>query len=921
MNLRNKILITFMLMLVTPVLLLAIINGLEILLLSDANARDSSEALTNDQLENLARVSSDEAVFIDETFKQISNEITMLDLYTEDLFNGKMNITPSHSYYWDPLAEFSQSGLTIPEMAYDQNYDLEISFDVSCYYLPREHMRGNNDPFDLSTYMQYILDVSSNMDNMFKALHEANSNYVWIYAGFEGEGHLFKNYPYADMSWCLDYEYYEGTEYDGLDYDPLVEEWYQNAATVTDNSTAYTSPYFDPDVGLIISIGRPIHSSNGTRIGVVSADITITAINDNILGLKILNNGYAFMLDQDGNVISHPALDQEAEEAAAIEDLEFKNSVEKQSFQSIVNRMKLGKSGVDPFIKENKKWYISYVPINTTSYSLGIVVPESDIIASATSIQNSIINLSVQQTFLFALILGVVIIGVIGVATFTSSRIVRPVKELTTLVNFVSEGDLSRDLRGNPEGMGKEVATLHSAFDNLLTSLRFGNTDYYRGDLKRAYQNYTKALELFSTTKNLRGVAIAKNNLGNIYRAWNEFDRAKRSYEEAIEIGKQQDDKRGLASRYNNLGLLFLEKKDYKLALQILENAKKFDEELGNTRGLVTRLGNIGIVYERLGDFQEAERLYHEAIRLSEKHNDNRGLANSYIKLGVYFMVKGNYKEAQQYLEKSIELAKAIDDVGLVLKCLDRLAVIYEELDLSMESHRCRVNAEKIKRKISTPKMALFVIDYSGSMGGPKIRSVQKGAKKLFNDQINPQDKVGIVLFNYTSHTVQPLTPVENNEQIIIKQINTLKYPEGVTAFFDAIGDALIFLNEEKGNEQKWIIALSDGEDNASKRFAIRRFSRDNFLTRLFSKAALTSIPDFIDENLLTVNLIIIGIGPEVRAIEPELRELCETTPRGKYIDVSYPRTRIEDAIDQAFEEISETMAEVDVEAFLPEEG
>ena len=117
-------------------------------------------------------------------------------------------------------------------------------------------------------------------------------------------------------------------------------------------------------------------------------------------------------------------------------------------------------------------------------------------------------------------------------------------------------------------------------------------------------------------------------------------------------------------------------------------------------------------------------------------------------------------------------------------------------------------NAERIRRKISTPKMTLFVVDYSGSMDGPKIRSVRKGALKLFNDQINPQDKVGIVVFNYASHTIQPLIPVEDNEQKIKKHINTLKYPQGLTAFYDALGEALIFLNEEKSRPSQQVFPV-----------------------------------------------------------------------------------------------------------------
>ncbi len=900
-----------MTLLVVPVIFLALLSGTQILLLSQENSQDSSDALRADSIANLERIASDEALFIDETFKQYESEIKMLDRYTESLFNGEVNITPGHSYYWDSALEFAETGYNVPGLAYDSDYESYISFDVSCYYLPKEHMRGN-DPFDLSSQMQEILNSASNMDNMFRSLHKANRNYVWLYAGFEGDGHLFKNYPYDSMSWCIDF--YETT---GFDYDPHAEEWYTNAASLDDDSTAFTSPYWDP-AGLLMSIGRPSHFSNGSLIGVVSADITIDVINDAILGVEVLDNGYAFMIDSQGNVISHPEADPEAEEVPTLGELEFGQSVtEKTSFESnILPKMISGQIVTEPYAKMGKTWYISYIPINTTGYSLGIVVPEQDIIASAIAIRNTINNLAIQQTMVFILALSVVIIGVVVAGSYMSNKIVQPVKELTSMVNFIAEGDLSRDLRGNPRSMGKEVATLHSAFDNLLTSLRFGNTDYYRGDLKRAYQNYQKALTLFTTTKNERGIAIAKNNLGNIYRAWNDFNRAREHYQEAIDIGEKQGDKKGLASRLNNLGLLYLDREAYQMSLQLLERAKAYDEEINNTKGLITRIGNLGIIHERLGDFDKAEREYKEAIHLAEKNNETRGLAHSYLKYAIFHIVQAKHEEGLKLLQKSFDLAKSVDDVNIALKCLDRMASTYDELDRSTESHRAKVSAANIRKKLIMPKMALFVLDYSGSMDGSKIRSVVKGTRKLFQDQINPQDKVGLVIFSSESKTLLPLGDVRNRESTILKTISSLKYPDGMTAFYDALGDALIFLNNEKGNEQKWLIALTDGEDNKSHRFSLERKRRSSLIPDIFTRIMAQSIPDFIDENLLTINIVIVGVGSEVKALAPKLRELCDMTPRGRYIDVSDPSISISTAIDNAFKEIREVMGEVDVEGF-----
>ncbi|WP_455143372.1 tetratricopeptide repeat protein [Candidatus Hodarchaeum mangrovi] len=917
MKISQKLLITFITLLIIPVSILAILSGIQIILLSEENSNDSAKALKTDSLEQLQRMVQDEGIFVNETFKQWISEVKMLDNYTEVLFNNEINITPQHTYYWDKVLENTNSGLVVPGLINNYNYDPpEISWDVSCYFLPREYAPTPANPFDLSLKMQTILNASSNMDNAFKSLHAANTNYVWIYAGFEGEGHLFRNYPYNNLEYFLDY--YD----DGTDYDPLQEEWYTTATTLlNETASAFISPYWDPAVGLIISITRPMRYQNGTLFGVVGADITITSIVEEVLGISFLDNGYAFLLGSDGSVIAHPELDQEAEELPSIGELEFINMDEQNSFESsIVSKMTQGLSGTDSFLKNGKSWFISYAPITVAGYSLGIMVPESDIIASAVQVRETISGLTVQQTFLFAVILIIILTLVVVVGSIISNRIVQPVNELTRMVNFIAEGDLSRDLRSSASSMGKEVATLHSAFDNLLTSLRFGNTDYYRGDLKRAYQNYKKAHELFTTTKNERGIAIATNNLGNIYRAWGDFDKAKEAYFEAIRIGDIQKDKRGLASRFNNLGILYLDKKDYKLALQMLETAKQYDEETSNVKGLITRLGNIGIVYERLEDKNKAEKFFKEAMNLAEKNNDTRGLANTYLTYAIFFMGQGKYKESLEYLLKSFDLAKSIDDVRLALHCLERLSTAYEELDQPTDSHKARISAEMIRKKIMHPKMALFVLDYSGSMEGQKIRSAVRGATKLFEGQINPQDKVGIVIFNNQSRTILPLTQVEGNEKNILRKIKELRYPSGMTAFYDALGDALNFLNKEKGNEQKWLIALTDGEDNSSERFSILRHGRRTFefFTKLSEKIGVkaTSIPDFIDENLLTINIAIVGVGEEVRRIARPLQELCNATPRGRYIDVSKPSTQIERAIEEAFEEIKDAIGQVDVEGF-----
>ncbi|MHA1356193.1 MAG: hypothetical protein ACTSR1_13565, partial [Candidatus Heimdallarchaeota archaeon] len=94
-----------------------------------------------------------------------------------------------------------------------------------------------------------------------------------------------------------------------------------------------------------------------------------------------------------------------------------------------------------------------------------------------------------------------------------SRRIVEPIQQLTDFSEHIADGDLSQDL-SVLQGVPREVQVLHNAFAGLLTALRFGNSEYYSGNMDVAYNNYLKALELFRTTDNQRGVGVCLNNLG-----------------------------------------------------------------------------------------------------------------------------------------------------------------------------------------------------------------------------------------------------------------------------------------------------------------------------------------------------------------------------------------------------------------------
>lgn len=906
-TIKSKILVSFIALLLIPVILLSALNFSSISTLSSQNSADSANALISEELANVNRTAVEQASFVSESLNQWASQIDIIAQYSKALFEGNLSFNPIPSYYWNEALEPK----TIPNQTVQYSdsapyFSSHISFDTSAYYLPYSVVNGGVNPLSPPTAIANVINKTAGLDNVFKSIHQANPQWVWLYAQFALPGNVFRNYPFDDMSY-----FYENEQANASD-NFFNSPFYTEALKVGNGNTAFVSPYFDPYVGLIISISEPVYFTNGTLIGVVSGDITMSRITSSITSIKVLEHGYAYLMDKEDNLWAHPKL---TEDPQNVLDLEFTNQADKNAFKSILDNISTNSMGQDVFYKNNSKWYISYVHIQISDQVLAIVVPEADIIVPATNIQNTISDLTFVQLSIMAILLLLAMVVIVFLGTIVATRIVKPIKELTNLLDFISKGDLSRDLKEKNENMEKEIGLLHGAFDNLLTSLRFGNKDYYRGDLNRAHQNYLKALELFETTNNQRGIAIAKNNLGNIYRLWGNYGSAKKNYLESIEIGHELNDLKGLASRLNNLAILTLEGNEFDQALGYLNEAITYDQKLENVKGMSIRFSNLGLVYQKMGNYSQALAFYNKGID-SDKHNENkRGLGYGYVNLGNYYLESAveDVAKSEENLLASLKIAEEFDDVNLALLSLEKLSIVYQRTKHQQNLTKVLKKTAEIRRFIASKKYVYFVIDYSGSMDGVRIRSAVQGALEIYATIINPQDYVGIIIFNSSIRKIQELINVQNNDDAIRRNLKGLRYPTSTTAFYDALGMSLEEMAGIVGNEQKWIISLTDGLDNASRRYGIRS-KEPNLLQRLF-KQGDNSVQYFIKKNLLNVNLIIVGIGQELERVEGDFVNLVHELPRGKYIPIK-EQGQVEKSIAKAFQEVQEMMAQVDIEGF-----
>jgi tetratricopeptide (TPR) repeat protein len=593
--------------------------------------------------------------------------------------------------------------------------------------------------------------------------------------------------------------------------------------------------------------------------------------------------------------------------------------------------------------KNGQTWHLSFVDIPNTDYVLLVVVPDSDVIAPATEI----LNLVATRTLILTGVLAGILVAVGAAVSVVSSRrgeaVVEPIREMTRLVNKMAKQDFTRGVT-TAGAMYEEVGTTVDALLSFQEACRFGNQAFIRGDLRRALANYQNLLDISRRLQIEVGEQTMLLNIGNVFRQRGDTTDAMDHYNQSLAISKrllekakedgadEKDAMMRVASTYHNMALVDMDLGNADKAMSLLQDAEAIDLIIKNSYGLARRYDAMGLVLMRDGRYSQAQSKFDEAEKTAKSIGYDRSLAYIHYHEGELYQVQGQWRKAENEYNDAIKFGQETDELWLVVFAMQKLADVLDQLN--KPSHDIRRNAEKLKRSILYKKSVTFVIDYSGSMQAQqRIRAAVNGAKEILQSQVNPQDAVSIIIFNSSYREILPLTikgERSDDESPIMKALDSLKYPNYATAFYDALGRALEELNKIESSEHRWVIALTDGQDNSSDTYSLDAlegiFTEKDQIKR---KRPLT-IEGFIRDNHLDVNLIVIGVGQELASpvdtkkrlrspktgrkmtTEELLESICENIPQGQYLSV-VDSVNVRLDIEKAFEKIGVLMAQLEV--------
>ena len=268
--------------------------------------------------------------------------------------------------------------------------------------------------------------------------------------------------PYAHRSGDLasENETVELTFLGGAGYRYFYRDWYQLPKEL--GRAVWSEPYFDEGGGNTIMTTHSVpfyNTVDGQRVfrGVVGADMDLGWLQDIITSVKIFKTGYAFLISRQGTFLVHP------ERRLMMNETIFSLAEEKNDprLREIGKAMTRGESALVEFIcpTTGKDAYLYYLPLPTSGWSLGVVIPRDELMADVTRLNQIMLGTGAAGFVLLFIVIVVI-----------ARSITKPLARLNRAARRIASGNLDApvpDIKG-----GDEVAQLAKDFAQMRNALR-----------------------------------------------------------------------------------------------------------------------------------------------------------------------------------------------------------------------------------------------------------------------------------------------------------------------------------------------------------------------------------------------------------------------------------------------------------------
>ena len=200
--------------------------------------------------------------------------------------------------------------------------------------------------------------------------------------------------------------------------------------------------------GYVVHCSKAFFTGWQEFAGVIVIDVDFKKIRHFIGAIRIGEEGYSFLTDNEGKTLVHPFYGPYEYDA--------KNSPD-QSLVRLAKDMAAGATGWQEYTFQGRKKVAAFAPIPTMNWSMAVTIPIEEFGKEAQAIRTKVIQLVVAT----------ILVTLLG-AFVLSYHLLRPVRRLVTATNHLAAGDMSQMI---PVKSSDELGDLTRSFNRMVNNL------------------------------------------------------------------------------------------------------------------------------------------------------------------------------------------------------------------------------------------------------------------------------------------------------------------------------------------------------------------------------------------------------------------------------------------------------------------
>jgi tetratricopeptide (TPR) repeat protein len=249
--------------------------------------------------------------------------------------------------------------------------------------------------------------------------------------------------------------------------------------------------------------------------------------------------------------------------------------------------------------------------------------------------------------------------------TFSGNTLAK--EKYLSLLLFISQASITIGEFSTALDINQKIITLTNNDKDMIdlyanAHLLIGDTYSRQANWQDSFNYVNKALSIFSSINDVKGIAKCENLLGTIHGDLGEIKSAIENFESALEKSNDEPNYIEKAKIEINLGIVSSIKGLFDEALNYFKRALVNYDKVGDKKRIAEIHQNIGMVYSKKGDYKNAIHEFDESLSYSIENNYLQNIGIVYLSKAFAYSKMNDFDLANAFADKSMEVAHKLND-------------------------------------------------------------------------------------------------------------------------------------------------------------------------------------------------------------------------------------------------------------------